>query len=77
MASQATQQAPPSLDIAYEDDAEILRGANTEDYAGHITPDSWRAGSGALAMAWLGFPRRSSGWSSQRGCPSPWAPGRY
>jgi hypothetical protein len=56
MASQATQQAPPSLDIAYDDDAEILRGASTEDYAGHIAPDSWRAGSGALAMAWLGFP---------------------
>lgn len=47
---------PPGLDISYEDDAEVRREASTEDYAGHIAPDSWRAGRGALAMAWLGFP---------------------
>lgn len=57
MALQASQvTAPPSLEISYDDDAEVLRGATTEDYAGHIAPDSWRAGRGALAMAWLGFP---------------------
>src|SRR3981081_4041949 len=56
MASQVAQVTPPSLDISYDDDAEVVRGASTEDYAGHIAPDSWRAGRGALAMAWLGFP---------------------
>lgn len=56
MATQAAPALPPSLEISYEDDAEILREASTEDYAGHIAPDSWRAGRGALAMAWLGFP---------------------
>lgn len=56
MATQAATATPPSLEISYEDDAEILREASTEDYAGHVAPDSWRAGQGALAMAWLGFP---------------------
>jgi cytosine/uracil/thiamine/allantoin permease len=46
----------PALDIAYQDDAHVLREATTEDFAGHAAPESWRAGRGALAMAWLGFP---------------------
>jgi hypothetical protein len=46
----------PALDIAYRDDESVLRGATTEDFSGHAAPASWRAGRGALAMAWLGFP---------------------
>jgi hypothetical protein len=53
---QAASQTPPSLEISYEDDPEVRREATTEDYAGHVAPDSWRAGPGALGMAWLGFP---------------------
>jgi hypothetical protein len=46
----------PALDVAYRDDESVLRGASTEDFSGHAAPASWRAGRGALAMAWLGFP---------------------
>jgi hypothetical protein len=56
MAMQTTAARPPDLEVSYSDDAEVLREAVTEDYAGHAAPDSWRAPSGALAMAWLGFP---------------------
>jgi hypothetical protein len=46
----------PALDIAYRDDESVLKEATTEDFSGHAAPASWRAGSGSLAMAWLGFP---------------------
>jgi hypothetical protein len=46
----------PALDIAYQDDESVLKEATTEDFSGHAAPASWRAGRGALAMAWLGFP---------------------
>jgi hypothetical protein len=46
----------PALDVAFRDDESVLRGATTEDFSGHAAPASWRAGRGALAMAWLGFP---------------------
>lgn len=46
----------PALDIAYHDDQSVLRDAATEDFSGHAAPASWRAPSGSLGMAWLGFP---------------------
>ncbi len=41
-----------ALQISYEDDPAVVKEAQTEDYATHVVPFSWRSTKRSLSMSW-------------------------